>query len=518
LKLFRSAAVVSAMTLISRVLGFLRDVVLARMFGVSAATDAFYVALRIPNLMRRLFAEGSFSLAFVPVFNEYKQHHGSDGLRELVACTFGVLLAALMLIVGVGMLAAPGLVALFAPGFIDEPAKFELATDLLRVTFPYALFISLVAMAGGILNSFGRFGVPAFTPVFLNISLIAAALYAAPWFTQPIEALAWGVFVAGVVQLAFQLPSLLRLGMLPRPKFDFKHPGVRKIGALMLPTLFGSSVAQLNILIDTLIASLLVTGSISWLFYSDRLLEFPLGVFGIAISTVILPSLSRLHAEQDKDGFDRALDWGRKMGLLIAVPAAVGLGALAGPIVATLFNYGQFDLHDVQMTAASVLAYSAGLPAYVMIKVLAPAFFSRQDTRTPVRIAILALVTNTLLNFLFVWALLRWRFAPPHAGLAFASSLAAYLNAGLLYRALRREGLAAAGSGWTRHIIAVALGSLLMGVVVFWLAGDWARWIEMDPVARVTRLLLTIVTGMTAYGLVAWLLMAPLKELRDAPT
>jgi putative peptidoglycan lipid II flippase len=517
LKLFRSAALVSGMTLVSRVLGFVRDVVLARMFGVSAATDAFYVALRIPNLMRRLFAEGSFSLAFVPVFNEYKERHGPEGLRELVACTFGSLLAALLLVVGIGMLAAPGLVAIFAPGFVDQPQQFELATGLLRITFPYALFISLVAMAGGILNSYGRFGVPAFTPVWLNLSLIGAAVYAAPWFEQPIEALAWGVFVAGVVQLLFQIPVLRRLGMLPRPKFDLQNDGVRKIGRLMVPTLFGSSVAQVNILIDTLIASLLATGSISWLFYSDRLLEFPLGVFGMAISTVILPSLSSRHAADDDAGFARALDWGMKTGILIAIPAAVGLGMLAGPIVATLFNYGQFDANDVQMTAASVVAYSAGLPAYVMIKVLAPAFFSRQNTRTPVRIAILAMLTNTLLNLLFVWMLLRWPLAPPHAGLALASSLAAYLNAGLLFRTLRKEGLAQTGEGWSRHLIAVLLACVLMAVVVLWLAGDWASWMPMGLFERASRLLLTIGVGASVFGLAAWILGVPLKELRDTP-
>ena len=518
LKLYRSAVVVSAMTLISRVLGFVRDVVLAGMFGVSAATDAFYVAFRIPNLMRRWFAEGSFSLAFVPVFSECKQTRGADALRELVACVFGALLAALLLVVGLGMLAAPGLIAMFAPGFIDQPAQFELATALLRITFPYALLISLVGMAGGILNSFGRFGIPALTPVFLNLSLIAAALFAAPWFAQPIEALAWGVLIAGIVQLLFQLPSLMRLGMLPRPKFDFNNADVRKIGRLMLPTLFGSSVAQLNILIDTVIASIVAVGSISWLYYSDRLLEFPLGVFGIAIATVILPSLSRFHAAMDQDGFDRTLNWGIKTGLLIAVPAAIGLGILAGPIIATLFNYDQFGQTDVQMTAASLLAYSIGLPAYVMIKVLAPAFFSRQNTRTPVRIAVLCLVSNTVLNLLFVWLLRRWEFAPPHAGLAFASTLSAYLNAGLLYRALRSEGLASPADGLLGHLSVVGLAGLMMGLAVFWLVGDWQAWIEMDLLTRGPRLLLIIAAGSTIYAVAARLLGISLKDLKNAPT
>ena len=373
-------------------------------------------------------------------------------------------------------------------------------------------------MAGGILNSFGRFGIPALTPVFLNLSLIAAALFAAPWFAQPIEALAWGVLIAGIVQLLFQLPSLMRLGMLPRPKFDFNNADVRKIGRLMLPTLFGSSVAQLNILIDTVIASIVAVGSISWLYYSDRLLEFPLGVFGIAIATVILPSLSRFHAAMDQDGFDRTLNWGIKTGLLIAVPAAIGLGILAGPIIATLFNYDQFGQTDVQMTAASLLAYSIGLPAYVMIKVLAPAFFSRQNTRTPVRIAVLCLVSNTVLNLLFVWLLRRWEFAPPHAGLAFASTLSAYLNAGLLYRALRSEGLASPADGLLGHLSVVGLAGLMMGLAVFWLVGDWQAWIEMDLLTRGPRLLLIIAAGSTIYAVAARLLGISLKDLKNAPT
>jgi putative peptidoglycan lipid II flippase len=518
MRLLRSTVVVSGMTLLSRLLGFVRDVVLARSFGASAATDAFYVALRIPNLMRRLFAEGSFSLAFVPVFNEVKQREGPEALRELVDCVTGTLLSVLLVVVGIGMVAAPGLVAAFAPGFLDQPAQFELATDMLRITFPYAFFISLTALAGGILNSYGRFAVPAFTPVLLNVALIASALWLAPQMQQPIVALAWGVLAAGVLQLGFQVPALMRLGLLPRPRLRASHPGVRRIMRLMVPTLVGSSVAQLNILIDTLIASLITVGSITWLFYSDRLLEFPLGVFGIAISTVMLPSLSRQHSDGDAESFGRTLDWGLRMGVLIGLPAAVGLATLAGPIVATLFNYGEFQAHDVEMTAASVVAYAVGLPAYVAVKVLAPAFYSRQNTRTPVRVAIIAMVSNTLLNIAFVVALMRWPLAPAHAGLAFASSLSAYINAALLWRGLRSEQVIRPRAGWRRHLLVVTVATAAMGAVTLGLGGEWLDWTRISMLEKAVDLSVVIASGGAVYAILILVLGLPLRELRNAPS
>ncbi len=499
MKLLRATALVGSMTLISRISGFARDVVLARAFGVSAATDAFYVALRIPNLMRRLFAEGSFSLAFVPVFSEYRERRSRAELKELLDCVAGALTAALLLVVGIGLLAAPGFIAAFAPGFLDQPEQFELAAGMLRITFPYALFISLAALAAGILNSFGRFAIPAFTPVLLNLSLIAAALLAAPRLSEPITALAWGVLVAGVVQLGFQLPSLARLGLLPRPRLKLRHEGVRRIARLMGPTLFGSSVAQINLLVDTLIASLIATGSITWLYYSDRLLEFPLGVFGIALSTVILPALSRQHAADDPDAFAATIDWGLRMAALIAIPAAVGLALLAAPIVATLFHYGEFSAGDVAMTAASVIAYALGLPAYVAVKVLAPAFYSRQDTRTPVRIAVVAMVSNMVLNLAFVGLLMAWPVAPPHAGLALASTVSAYLNAGLLYRGLARDGVLRHDPRWRRQWIAIVLGALVMGAALIALNGDTGHWTGLAAGPRVLELALVILAGGGCY-------------------
>ncbi|MDJ0657017.1 MAG: murein biosynthesis integral membrane protein MurJ [Xanthomonadales bacterium] len=517
MKLLRSTLVVSGMTLLSRIFGFVRDVVLARAFGASAATDAFYVALRIPNLMRRLFAEGSFSLAFVPVFSEYREKRSREELKDLLDCVAGSLAAVLLVVTAIGVLAAPGLVAAFAPGFLDQPAQFELASGMLRITFPYAMLISLTALAGGVLNSFGRFAVPAFTPVLLNIALIAAALGLAPRMEQPITALAWGVLGAGVIQLAFQFPSLVRLGLLPRPRVRFKHEGVQRIMRLMVPTLIGSSVAQINILIDTLIASFIAVGSITWLYYSDRLLEFPLGLFGIALSTVILPSLSRQHSAGDQQAFRRTLDWGLRVASLITLPAAVGLAVLAGPAVATLFNYGEFSAVDVSMTAASVVAYSLGLPAFVAVKVLAPAYYSRQDTRTPVRIAIMAMVTNMVLNGIFVLVLLQWTVAPPHAGLALASSIAAYLNAGLLYRGLRRDGQIDHQAGWGRLGLGLVVACMAMALAVLWLVGDLDAWLALGPGDRALRLGTAVGLGMAVYLAVVLAFRVPIKELKGMP-
>ena len=514
-KLLRSTLTVGSMTLVSRISGFLRDVVLARAFGVSAATDAFYVALRIPNLMRRLFAEGSFSLAFVPVFSEYRQQRSAQELKRLLDCVAGALAAALLVVVGIGLLAAPAFIAAFAPGFLDHPAQFDLSVGMLRITFPYALFISLTALAAGILNSLGRFAIPAFTPVLLNLALIAAALLLAPHMPQPITALAWGVLIAGVLQLGFQIPALVRLGLLPRPRFDLAHDGVRRIARLMGPTLFGSSVAQINLLVDTLMASMIAVGSISWLYYSDRLLEFPLGVFGIALSTVILPALSRHHSGGDQGSFAGTVDWGLRVAALIAIPAAAGLALLAVPIVATLFNYGEFGGNDVRMTAASVVAYALGLPAFVAAKVLAPAFYSRQDTRTPVRIAVISMVSNMGLNVIFVVMLMHWPLAPPHAGLALASTVAAYLNAGLLYRHLGSIGILQHTTRWKRQWLGTALGAAAMGVVVLVLAGGAESWIGMDVGARLLKLSGVLGAGCLVYFAVVMGSGVSLRELKS---
>ena len=399
------------MTTISRVLGLVRDVVIANYFGAKEGTDAFFVAFRIPNFFRRLFAEGAFSQAFVPVLSEYKTQRTDDDVKGLIDNVAGYLGGAVLLISIIGVVCAPVIVMIFAPGFLAIPGRYDLTVTMLRITFPYLLFISLTAFAAGIFNTYGRFGVPAFTPVLLNLSLIMAAIGLAPMLEQPVIALAWGVLIGGMVQLGFQVPFLWRLKRLPRPRLRRQHEGVRRIFRLMLPAVFGVSVTQINLLVDTLIASFLVTGSVSWLYYSDRLVEFPLGVFGVALATVILPSLSQRHAEGSAEVFSHTLDWALRWVMVIGAPAMLGLILLAGPMLTTLFQYGAFQDHDVTMASRSLMAYTVGLLGYILIKILAPGFYARQDTRTPVRIGIIAMVANIVLNIILVFPL-------AHAGLA----------------------------------------------------------------------------------------------------
>lgn len=501
--LLRSTAVVSGMTFLSRVLGLVRDIVVARAFGAGTGADAFFVAFRIPNFLRRLFAEGAFSQAFVPVLSDYRTNRPNE-VRDLVDHTVGALGGVLLLVTAIGILAAPLLVLIFAPGFIDDGDKFDLTADMLRITFPYILFISLTALAGGILNAWGRFAVPAFTPVLLNLTMIGAAVWLAPRLEEPVTALAWGVLLAGLLQLAFQLPFLARLRLLPRPRLKRAHEGVRRIGALMLPGIFGSSVAQINLLIDTLIASFLVTGSVSWLYYSDRLVEFPLGVFGVALATVILPRLSQQHAATDPQAHARTVDWGLRMTILVAAPATFALILLAGPMLVTLFHYGEFDANDVAMSRLSLMAYSLGLAGFILVKVLAAAFFSRQDTRTPVRIAVIAMIANMVLNVALVAPMVMLNIPGPHAGLALATALASFLNAALLYRGLRKNGFNPL-AGWGIFGLRVLIGCLVMAVVLLPLAGDISTWLDAGWRSRISRLALCVVAGALAYFAALWL-------------
>ena len=491
--LARSFGTVGANTLVSRVLGFVRDLVTAHVFGAGAATDAFFVAFKIPNFLRRLFAEGAFATAFVPVLSEYKARRSVEELRLFVDHVASTLGLALLGVTAIGMLAAPALIGLFAPGFLREPAVFDLAAGMLRITFPYLFLISLTAFAGGVLNTHQRFGVPAFTPVLLNLSLIGCAWWLAPVLEQPITALAWGVLLAGVAQLAFQVPFLRQLNLMPRFRPAPRDEGVRRVLRLMVPALFGVSVAQISLLFDTLIASFLDAGSITWLYYSDRLMEFPLGILGAALATVILPSLSRRHAESSPKEFSRTLDWGLRTTLLLGVPASLGLFLLAGPMLAALFHSGNFDQHDVLMAERSLKAYSAGLTAFILVKVLAPGFYARQNTRTPVRIAVIALATNMALNVALVFPL-------RHAGLALATTLAAALNAALLYRGLRREGVYSPPPGWGRIWLALGVSGGLMAALLFWGAGDVHEWLALGRSDRVIRLVGWIFAGGLVYA------------------
>lgn len=498
-KLLKNTAIVGAMTLASRVLGLVRDVVLAG-FGATAGMDAFFVAFKIPNFLRRLFAEGAFSQAFVPIISEYREQRPHTEVRELVERVAGTLLGILSVVTLIGVLASPVLVTIFAPGFLyRDTAQFNLAADMLRLTFPYLLFVSLVAFSAGILNTFGRFAAASFAPVWLNVVLIAAALIVAPQLEQPVLALAGGVFVAGVVQLVFLLPALKRVGLVPRPRWGIRDRGVRRIMKLMLPGIFGSSVAQINLLFDTLIASFLVTGSVTWLYYSDRLMEFPLGVFAIALSTVILPSLSRSHANASEDEFSQTLDWGIRWVLIIGVPSAVGLFVLARPTITTLFLYRDFTTADVDMAGLSLMAYALGLPGFMLIKVLAPAFYSRKDPRTPVRIAVVAMLTNIVLNLAFVVPMVRLGVPAPHAGLALATSIAAWTNAALLYAVLARRRIHRPRVGWGRFFLQIALAGGLLGAVLLAWAPEPAAWIGRGAAGRVMLLGQWIGIGLLVY-------------------
>jgi putative peptidoglycan lipid II flippase len=503
LKLLKSTASVGIATILSRILGFVRDVVLARMFGASGATDAFFLAFKIPNFLRRLFAEGSFSLAFVPVLSELRNAGDRRALREFVDHVAGTLAAFLLVLTALGIIAAPLVLAVFAPGWaLEGRPEFELSTQMLRITFPYILFISLTALAGGILNSFERFWVPALTPILLNLSLIGCALLLSGRLEVPVMALAWGVLLAGFLQLLVQVPALMRLGLLPRPRWGWQHSGVRRVLRLMIPTLVGSSAAQVNLLLDSIIATFLVAGSVSWLYYSDRLLEFPLGVFGVALATVILPNLSRKHAAQTAAAFSDTLDWALRLAVLITLPAAVGLAVLAGPILVTLFQYGQFEAHDVHMSALSLMAYSLGLPAFIAVKVLAPGYFARQDTRTPVKYSLISMGANVLLNLAFVGCLLWVGFAGPHAGLALASAVSAMLNASLLYLGLRRGGHYTPLPGWGHLAAAVGTGCAAMVAALLLAAPELAQWQLLQAEGRALQLTAVIALGALVYALV----------------
>ena len=506
--LLRSSGVVAVMTLLSRVLGLVRDVVVANYFGASGSADAFFVAFKIPNFLRRLFAEGAFSQAFVPVLSEYKQQRDHETVRQLISQVAGTLGVVLLLVTLVAVLFSPVVTMVFAPGFYSaDTQKFQLASDMLRITFPYLLLISLTAFAGAILNSYGRFAIPAFTPVLLNISLIGAAVFLSPMMDEPIVALAWGVFIAGVAQLLFQLPFLLHLKLLPKPVYGWHDEGVQRILKLMLPALFGVSVAQINLLLDTVLASFLQTGSVSWLYYSDRLSELPLGVFGIAISTVILPSLSRNHASQSVKEFAQTLDWAVRMILLIGVPSAVALILLAEPLIITLFKYGALTERDVMMSAMSLRAYGAGLLAFMLIKVLAPGYFSRQDMKTPVKIAIKAMVVNMVFNLLLIGPL-------DHVGLALATSLSAFLNAGLLLSGLIREKVYEWQPGW--RVFLLRLGAALGALIGFilWVNPAVEVWMAGGLWLRVGYTSLLVLGGAALYLFVLVLCGLRLKHIR----
>jgi putative peptidoglycan lipid II flippase len=497
--LLKALATVSSMTLLSRILGFVRDAVIARAFGAGLATDAFFVAFKLPNLLRRIFAEGAFSQAFVPVLAEYRSQRGEAATRDLIDHVATFLALALLLVTIAGVVAAPVIVYLTAPGFSAEPDKLAVTVSLLRVTFPYILFISLSSFAGAVLNTWSRFSVPAFTPTLLNVAFIVFSLFLAPYFDPPVMALAWAVFAGGALQLAFQLPFLARIGMLPRWRPSWRDEGVRRILRLMGPAIFGVSISQISLLINGVFASFLRTGSVSWLYYADRLMEFPAGVLGAALGTILLPSLSRSHASGAAEEYSRLLDWGLRLTLLLAAPAALALAMLAVPLIATLFKHGAFGVEDVEMTRRALVAYSIGLVGMILVKVLAPGFYARQNIRTPVKIGILTLAATQLMNLAFVWPL-------GHAGLALAIGLGACMNAGLLYVNLRRHDIYRPQPGWGLFFLRLLAASLAMAAALWLTAGAASFWLESSAAARVTRLSGVVAAGAATYFVVLFIL------------
>jgi len=506
LQLLRSTSVVSAMTLISRILGLVRDVVFARFFGATIVMDAFIVANRIPNMLRRFFAEGAFSQGFVPVMARYKENGDHAESRQLVDAVAGTLGLILFVVTLIGVVAAPLLVLIVAPGFIGDDGRFDLATAMLRFTFPYLFFVSMTAFAGGILNTYGKFAAPAFTPVILNIVLIASAMWLSPQMEEPAMALAYGVFVAGLVQLLFQIPFLAKIHAIPRPRWRPEHPGVRRIGALMLPAIFGSSVAQINVLLGGAIASLLGVGKISLLYFSDRLMEFPLGLFGIALATVTLPTLSRQAANASMREFSNTLDWSMKLVVLIAIPAAIGLVLLAEPLVATIFFGGEFTRFDVEMTALSLQAFALGLIGFSFVKILAPAYFAREDTRTPVKAGLIALVVNFVLSVVLAYTLSRAGYVGTHAGLALAISVAAIVNAWLLYRGLRRDKIVMHSPGWSLLLLRFFGANAAMTVAIVWMQRPLDWWVGVGSLDRSIQLGVVVMVGAAVYFVVLLML------------
>lgn len=505
MNLLKALATVSSMTLVSRILGFVRDMLVARVFGASVATDAFFVAFRIPNLLRRLFAEGAFSQAFVPILAEYKNRRTEVETRKLIDHIAGLLGIALFTITLIGIIAAPLVIYVSAPGFSGSPQKFELTVELLRITFPYILFISLVSLAGGILNTYGKFSVPALTPAFLNVSFIGCTLWLAPLLNPPVLALAWAVFFGGVLQLAFQIPFLMRIKLMPRPRFKSDDSGAWRVIKQMGPAVFGVSISQISLLINTIFASFLVTGSVSWLYYADRLMEFPAGLLGAALGTILLPSLSRHYADNSTDEYSRLLDWGLRLTVLLTLPAALALALLATPLIATLFFHGEFSPHDVGMTRNALMAYSVGLLGLILVKVLAPGFYARQNIRTPVKIALITLVATQLMNLVFIVPL-------RHAGLALAIGLGACLNAGLLYYKLRTHKIYQPQPGWAMFMAKILIASTVMGALLWTASGSDASWLADSTFRRVLRLAEVVAIGAAAYFLTLWLLGFRLKD------
>jgi putative peptidoglycan lipid II flippase len=506
--LLRSTGIVASMTLLSRLMGFVRDMIIAHYFGALAGVDAYFVAFKIPNFMRRLFAEGAFSQAFVPILAEYQEQRSTAQVREFIAKVAGTLGFTLIMVTIVGELAAPFIIRVFAPGFAHGGERFVLASHMLRLTFPYLMLISLTAMTGAVLNTYNRFAVPAFTPVLLNVSIILAAVFLSPYCEPPITALAWGIFAAGVVQLIFQLPFLWRIGLLVRPHVSWRDSGIKRVLKLMVPALFGVSVAQINLVIDTVFASFLPVGSVSWLYYSDRFTNLPLGVFGVAVATVILPHLSRKHADHNPQAFQKTMDWALRAILLIALPAAIGLAMTSGTLLATLLGYGAFTGRDVYMASLSLRTFALGVPAFMLVKILAPGFYAKQDIKTPVKIAFVAMVTNTVLNFILIKPL-------AHEGLALATSIAGWLNAMCLLFILWNRSIYQPQRGWGRFWLQIIVANVTIVLWLWFWQAPLSEWLAHAWHWRALRLFELVGGSIVLYVGVLLLLGFDYRQLKQ---
>ena len=494
MNLLKSLATISGLTLVSRILAFARDMLIARIFGAGMANDAYIIATRLPNLLRRLFAEGAFSQAFVPIFGEYKKQRGHEETQLLVDHVTTMLALILFAVTLIGIIAAPVIVYIGAPGFVHDAAKFDLTTQMLRITSPYIFFISLVAVAAGILNTYNKFWVPAFAPVLLNICLIGGALWLAPYFDQPIMGLAWAWFLAGFVQLAFQIPFLKKIGMLPRIRFSWKDAGMRRVIRQMGPAVFGVSIAQISLIINTVIASFFVVGSVSWLYYADRLMEFPSGMLGAALGTILLPSLSKCNAGNDKAEYSKLLDWGLRLTIMLAVPSALALGMISVPLLSTLFQRGAFLAHDVLMTSHALIGYSVGLIGLILVKILAPGFYARQDIRTPVKIGIVTLIATQLMNVLFIYGLHL-----QHAGLALSIGVGACFNSAVLFYFLRKNDIYQPEPGWPIYFAKIGLAVAALGITLWFGMGTQDSWLTGSGWARIERLSVLVTGGVIVY-------------------
>lgn len=504
--LLRSLSRVSGMTFISRILGFLRDMLAAQYFGAGAAVDAFYIAFKIPNFMRNLFAEGAFSQAFVPILSEYKEKNSFEETHTFIRHVSGSLIFILLIITILGITFSPVIIHIFSIGL--DPLRYHYATEMLRITFSYLMLISLTAFCGSILNCYGYFSIPAFTPALLNILLIFTAVFIAPHLTIPVFSQAYGVLIAGLVQLIFQWPLLIKLKLFPWPKLNWTDPGVKRILKMMVPALFGASVTNLSLLLNTIFASFLQTGSIAWLYYSDRLAYLPLGVFGVALATVVLPHLSKKHATASETQFCNALDWGIRCNLLVAIPCMLALYFFAAPMIITLFQHGVFKPYDALMTEKSVMAYAVGLPAFMLVKVLSVGFYAKQNIRTPVKIAAVSMLANMLLNAIFIIPF-------HHVGLALATSLAAWINAILLAIKLWQKNILRFQASWKTFFKMAIPANIVLGFILYFAAGSPQYWLNESVFHRTSNLAGWLMFAALAYTFILYIMGFRLRSLRE---